>query len=453
MRKELTMERKLTKTNYLKYILAIALPISIQSLFQSSLSVIDQIMVGSLGEINIASIGLAGKFPTVFFFTVGSISVGASILISQYRGKNDKTSISKAFMLCFKWGLILTGIFFGLSYFFSNSLMSLFTNDPSVTLVGGNYLKIITLGFLPGFVTTMMSALLRNTGKAKLPMFASIGAVILNTLLNYLLIFGNFGFPELGVKGAAIATTIARLIEFSIVLIFFIKHQLKDEYKINLLAKSDSVLMKTAFFVTLPIFLSELAWSLGEAVYGIIYGHIGTNETAAMTLIGPVIILSIGLFAGVSQAASILVGNQLGKSDYDMGVFLGHKSIKIGLIGTIIIGALVIIFSSIYPNIYSVEASTKTTTSALLIMFALVLWIKVSNMILGGILKSGGKTKYVFLMDLLGTWVIGIPLGVISAFVFDLNIAWVYLLISFEEFVRLIIGYRIFKSRIWIQTL
>ena len=447
------MEEKITKFNYLKHILAIAIPISIQSLFQSSLSVIDQIMVGSLGEANIASIGLAGKFPTVFFFTLGSISVGASILISQYRGKADKSNISKAFMLCMKWGLILTTISFIISYFFSDSLMSVFSNDSSVQQIGSNYLKIITIGFLPGFIATMLSSLLRNTGKAKLPMYASIAAVLSNTILNYLLIFGHLGLPALGVQGAAIATTIARFIEFSIIIIFFIQHQLKSEFKINLFAKSDSVLTKTALFVTLPIFLSELAWSLGEAVYGIIYGHIGTEETAAMTLIGPVIILSIGLFAGVSQAASILVGNQLGKRDYDTGMFLGKKAVKIGAIGTIIGGVFIILISKVYPFIYNVEPSTRSTTSALLVMFSLVLWIKVSNMILGGILKAGGKTKYVFLMDLLGTWIIGIPLGLLAAFVFNLSIAWVYLIIAFEEFVRLLIGYKIFLSRRWIQTL
>lgn len=447
------MEEKLSKTNYLKHILAIALPISIQSLFGSSLSAIDQIMVGSLGETNIAAISLAGRFPTVFFFSVGSISVGASILISQFRGKSDKNNISKVFMLCLKWGILLTSIFFILSYFFSGSLMSLFTNDASVKLVGSSYLKIITLGFLPGFLSTMMAALLRNTNKAKLPMIASIIAVASNTILNYILIFGHLGFSAMGSNGAAIATTISRFMEFGVIFFFFIQHQIKDEYKINLRAKSDSLLTKTAFIITLPVLLSELAWSMGEAVYGIIYGHIGTDETAAMGLIGPVVFLSIGLFAGVSQAASILVGNQMGKRDYDMGMFLGEKTLKIGILGTIFIGIIIILTSKIYPNIYSVEVTTKMTTASLLVMYALVLWIKVSNMILGGILKSGGKTKYVFLMDLLGTWVIGIPLGFVSAFVFHLSIAWVYLFIAFEEFVRLLIGYRIFKSKIWIQTI
>jgi len=447
------VEERINKSNYLKHILAIAIPISIQSLFASSFSVIDQIMVGSLGEINIASIGLAGKFPTVFFFTAGSISVGASILISQFRGKKDLAGISKAFMICAKWGLLLSLLFFSIAFFFSPSLMSLFTKDANVIETGSIYLKIVSLGFVPGFIATMISALLRNTGKSKQPMIASISAVILNTILNYILIFGHLGFPHMGVRGAAIATTIARLLELGIVLVFFVIHQIRDEYKINLFIKSDKALIKTALIVTLPIFLSELAWSLGEAVYGIIYGHIGTDETASMTLIGPIIILSIGLFAGVAQASSILVGNQLGKREYDTGMFLGLKSMKIGIIGTAIIGIIVLLLSGIYPNLYNIAESTKSTTTSILIVFAFVLWIKVSNMILGGILKSGGKTKYVLFMDLLGTWVIGIPLGLVSAFILNLNIAWVYLFIGIEEFVRLVIGYKIYKSRIWVQTI
>ncbi|MBU1144491.1 MAG: MATE family efflux transporter [Firmicutes bacterium] len=447
------MDNQITKKNYLKYILAIALPVSIQSLFQSSLSVIDQIMVGSLGETSISAVGLGGKYPSVFFFTLASISVGAAILISQFRGKSDKINVSKAFTLCIKWGLMLTSIFFIVAFFFSTSIMSIYTFDSSVISIGSQYLKILTIGFFPGFLTIMLSTLLRNTGKAKQPMVASIVSVIINTLLNYILIFGHLGLPALGVAGAAIATTITRFIEFFVVLFFFIVHQAKDEYKINFKIRSEFAFMKTAFLIILPLFLSEFLWSVGENVYSIIYGHIGTSEMAAMTLITPVVMLSIGLFFGIYQSTSILVGNQLGKKDYDMAYFLGKKSMKIGLVGTTIIGLFVISFSKLYPQLFLVSDSTKQTTTLLLIAFAVVLWIKVSNMVLGGILKSGGKTKYVFYMDLLGTWFIGVPLGLIASSVFRFPIVLVYLIIAFEELVRLIIGLKLFKSKIWIQSI
>jgi len=449
----MTEEKNKSLRDWLKQILWIALPISIQSLFQSSFSVIDQMMVGSLGESSIASIGLGGRFPTVFFFTAGSISVGASILMSQFRGKSDLFSFSKAFTICLKWGVILTSLFFAVSYFFSAPLMSLFTEDTAVQSLGATYLMVVSIGFFPGFLSTMVASLLRNTNKAKLPMISTILAVMLNTFLNYVLIFGHFGFEAMGVKGAAIATTVARFFELGFILIFFVVHQKRDVYRIQWNTPKNPSLSKTALRVTAPILLSELAWSLGEAVYGIIYGHIGTNEMAAMTLMGPVVILSIGLFAGVYQAASILVGNQLGKKDYDSALRMGKLSIRIGVIGTLLCAVLIFIFANAYSGLFRIDPATRQTTISLLWAYATVLWIKVSNMILGGILKSGGKTTIVLMMDLIGTWGIGIPLGALSAFVFHMNVTWVYLFIAVEELVRLMIGYRIFLKKRWIQTL
>lgn len=447
------MTQEVTKNNYISHILKIALPVSLQALFASSLSVIDQIMVGRLGETEIASVSLAGRYPTVFFFTVGAISVGAGILISQYKANIDNDKISKSFTLTMKWGLILTAIFFSISFFFSPFLMTLFSPETNVQEIGSNYLKIITIGFLPGFLSVMLATFLRSTGKPVYPSIASITAMLVNTLLNFILIFGYLGFPALGVTGAAIATTISRVVEFTIILLLFIKYQQKSIYKMNWWIISEKEFQKKVFLIIAPIFVAELAWSLGEAVYGMIFGHIGTDEMAAMSLIGPMMMLSIGFFVGLSQAVSILVGTELGKQEYETGMFLSKKSIRIGIIGSIIIGLAMISIAWVYPNLYLIDESTKATTSALLIVFSIVLWIKVSNMILGGILKSGGKTHYTLFLDVTGTWAIGIPLGFISAFLLKIPIAWVYLIISIEELVKFIVGYQIMKSRKWIRTI
>ncbi|MDD3478718.1 MAG: MATE family efflux transporter, partial [Candidatus Izemoplasmatales bacterium] len=276
------MEKNLSKSNWFSHILKIAIPVSLQSLLASSLSVIDQIMVGSLGETDIASVSLAGRFPTVFF-SVGSITVAASILISQFRGKADKEQISRAFLLMFRWGLLLTALFFAVSYFFAAPLMTLFSPDLAVQTTGSDYLRIVTLGFLPGFASGMFSTYLRTTGRPGLPTIASVFAMVSNTILNYILIFGHLGFSAMGVHGAAIATTIARLLEFGLVLFFFLIHMRNSEWTVQWKVTIHGAFRKMAIIMALPIFLSELAWSMGEAIYGIVYGHIGTDETAAMS--------------------------------------------------------------------------------------------------------------------------------------------------------------------------
>lgn len=447
------MLEKLNRQNYFKVMLAIALPISLTVLFQSSLGVIDQIMVGRLGEIAVSGVGLGGKIPTIFFFTSGAIVATSSILIAQFYGKLDRANISRAFALCFKWSLLLATVFFAISFFFAESILTIYTPDPAVREAGATYLRIVSIGFLPGIASGMIGTLFRSLGKVKLPTLASLFGVIGNTFMNYVLIFGKLGFPAMGVEGAAIATTITRFIELAILGGAFLWQQAKSPTPFDFRLSIDKPLRTTALKIMTPLFFSELLWSLGDNVYGIIYGHIGTAEMAAMVLIGPVIMLTIGFMAGFNQAGSVMVGNRLGAKEPDFALFLGKRVWLTGMFGSILFGLVVIAFAQIYPELYAVEPSTKATITTLLIVYAAVLWIKVSNMILGGVLKSGGITKYGFYMDLLGTWIIGVPLGLLAAFVFNWPIHLVYLTIAFEELVRLGIGIWLLQSKKWIKEI
>lgn len=446
------MLQKLNKNNYLKVMLVIALPITLQILLQNSLSIIDQVMVGKLGEVSIAAIGFANKVSAVYFFTAGAITGTAGILISQYYGKQEECNISKSLKTCFTILFIFALIFFTLSFCFSEFIIGLYTKDQEVIKIGKDYLRIISFGFLINTFSSMIATLYRSTGQVIYTTIVGVMTVFVNTFFNYILIFGNFGFKEYGVYGAGIATTITRFIEFLLLLIYFIISQKRSKLHIDLKIKIEKTFFKNTFVIALPLIVAELCWSVGESVYGSIYGHIGTIQSSAMTLIGPIISLSVGLFSGVSQATSTMVGNRLGAKDLDTGYFIGRRFIQIGIIGTVIIGSIIIGLSGVYVKIYEVMDVTKDIARRLLISFGLVLWIKVSNMIIGGILKSGGKTKYVLMQEIIGTWCVGVPLGYIAAFALKLDIEWVYLIIAFEEFVRFLIGLGIIRSKKWMQT-
>ena len=189
-------------------------------------------------------------------------------------------------------------------------------------------------------------------------------------------------------------------------------------------------------------------------MYSIVYGRMGTTEVAAMTLTFPIQNLSIGLFSGVSVAAGIMIGNKLGKNENDEAFKYSKKFVLLGIVGSVIFGTVLILFSKLYIVIFNISDDLKDCTIKLLIMFALLLWIKVSNMIIGGgILRSGGQTKYTLYLDIFGTWGVGVPMGFISAFVFKLPIEWVYLLLSSEELVRLIIGLKLMYSKKWMANI
>ena len=208
------------------------------------------------------------------------------------------------------------------------------------------------------------------------------------------------------------------------------------------------------FAMLIPILLTEFFWSLGENVYASIYGHIGKDACAAMTLTNPIQGLLIGALSGLAQAAGILVGKSLGKKDYKEAYRNAGKLVLYGFVGAISLSVLLVLLKGFYVEIYQVEDVVKKTAEQILLAFALISPVKVLNMILGGgIIRSGGKTKIVMWIDMFGTWGIGVPLGLLAAFVWNLPISLVYFVLSLEEVVRLMISLVIYRKKIWMNSL
>ena len=299
-----------------------------------------------------------------------------------------------------------------------------------------------------------MSTLLRCMEEAVLPLYASFAAMILNTLLNYLLIFGKCGLPAMGVIGAAFATGISQAVNFFVLLLLFSRRA----GKMGLSLRFDFHLGKEGWmnyaFILIPMLITEFFWVLGENVYGIIYGHMGTVNCAAMTLTNPLQGILIGTLSGVSQAAGILIGKRLGSGEYDRAYRDSKKLMFYGLCGSLILSMILFALRQVYVDLYQVEPEVKEVTVQVLAIYAVICNVKVQNMILGGgILRSGGKTKYLMVIDLIGTWIFGVPLGLLSAFVWNMSLPWVYLLLSLEECVRLGISLVVFCKKRWMKSL
>ena len=206
--------------------------------------------------------------------------------------------------------------------------------------------------------------------------------------------------------------------------------------------------------VLLPLFVCEASWSLGENVYAAIYGRMGTEQSAAMTLTAPVQGLVIGALCGLSQAAGVIVGKRLGSGDEDAAYAVGRCLLVYGAAGAALLSVLVVLLSGVYVEIYQVEDGVKRLTRQILTAYALVAPCKVLNMILGGgILRSGGRTAYVMAIDLVGTWGFGVPAGLVTAFVFALPVPYVYFALSLEECLRFGISLAVFRRRRWMRRL
>lgn len=440
------------KDSFFASVCALAIPMALQSMLQASFSIVDQIMIGQLGSVSVAGVGLAGKFASIYSVTVSAVGVVAGIMISQYLGQKNSREVRRSFFVNLLISLGLAGIFTLLCGGFPSQIMGLYTTDAPMGQAAASYLLIITATFLPIAGATLLSTLLRCMEKAQLPLYASIASAILNTGLNYVLIFGKLGLPAMGASGAAIATVISTWVNFLLML--------------AMLGGNGAVLKKTRgaaigkfhlrqyLGMLLPILVCEFLWSLGENIYAAIYGHMGTEASAAMTLINPIQSLVIGALCGLSQAASVIIGKKLGSKEYEEAYRDAWRLIRYGFFGAVILSVLVVIASPLYVEIYQVDAAVKLLTRQILVAYALVAPFKVLNMIAGGgIIRSGGKTNYVMVIDMIGTWVFGVPLGMLSAFVWKLSIPYVYFILSLEECVRFSITVFILRGRRWMRSL
>lgn len=441
------------KQSFLESVCKIAMPVALQSMLQASFSIVDQIMIGQLGSVSVAGVGFAGKFSSIYSVVVAAIGTVAGIMISQYMGQNNRRELKRSFYVNLLFALGLAAVFTGLCIGFPQKIIGIYTKDPQTISVSAAYLKIIAWTFLPMAGATLYSTMFRCMEKAHLPLYAGIAAAILNTGLNYILIFGKLGFAPMGAEGAAIATLISQIANFTIMLLILYQNREihstvsegEDTSKFN---------WKQYGAMLLPILVCEFLWSLGENIYAAIYGHIGTESSAAMTLINPIQSLMIGALCGLSQAASVIIGKQLGAKEYDNAYTSSQKLIRYGFVGSIALSVVIIATAGYYVNIFQVEASVKALTRQILIAYALVAPFKVANMILGGgIIRSGGKTSYVMVIDMIGTWGFGVPLGCIAAFVFHLSIPYVYFILSLEECVRFAISVVVFRKKKWMQSL
>ena len=444
---------KETKTFY-KKALGIAVPVTLQSLLQSSFSVVDQIMTGQLGSTNIAGIGLAGKFASIFSVLVSAIATAAGIMIAQYIGKKDEERTSRSFVGNLFVGILLALLFLGLCLLIPAQIMGIYTTDGEVRMTAEGYLRIVSFSFLPMAGSVMLSTLLRCMEAASFPLYAGMAAALVNTLLNYLLIFGKFDFPKMGANGAALATVISQIIGFLILYFFYRYRYRKQMARSSFTFGQMKAEIRQYLKILLPILACEFLWSLGENVYAVIYGHIGTTACAAMTLTAPIQMLFIGALSGLSQAAGILIGKTLGKGVYEEAYQDSKKLMKAGVVGSLILSVILILTSGLYVRIFPVADDVRAITRQILFAFALVAPLKVENMILGGgIIRSGGKTEYVMWIDMIGTWLFGVPLGFLTAFVLHLDIPFVYFILSLEEGVRLLISLFIFRKRKWMERL
>lgn len=295
---------------------------------------------------------------------------------------------------------------------------------------------------------------MRSTGDVKIPTLVGSLALAVNTLLSWLLIFGKFGFPELSINGAAVATLISRALELTALLFVIYARKLPIAASLRELTDFDLAFVGRVLRPMLPVILNELFWSLGITAYAAIYGRMGTDSFAAVNIVSSIEQVAFVIFIGISNATSVLVGNRIGAGKDDEAYLYAGRSLGLGAAGGMLMGILLQFVKVPILSLFNVAPEVIQNASLLLIVTSTFMWLKTNNMtIVVGILRAGGDTKFSLFLDGIIIWIVGVPLTALGAFVFHLPVYWVAVCVMSEEVTKWILGINRYRSRKWINNL
>jgi putative MATE family efflux protein len=432
----------------------LALPMMLQQLIMSSISLLDNMMIGSLGDNALAALLQASQISFLLFVFLFGITSATQAFTAQFWGQNDIASIRKTQGFSILCGQVVSVGFFLGAFFAPGPILSLFTRDPAVHALGVDYLRIVSFGFPLIGMTYVNAAVLRGTENVKLPMISSIIGICSNGILNYLLIFGHAGFPRLGVKGAAIATVIAQGVDLSVQLLLSYRHKVPTVRREYPLFRFEKPFIKRFSDIAIPVFLNESLWSLAQSTTILVYSWLGTQMAAAMGVFGNLDRLGFIAYIGIGNACAVICGKSIGAGDREKAQLYARRSLRIaplmGIIAGIIINLLVPFFLTFYR--LSPEALAIVHNNARI--YLLLAPVMVYNfVVIVGILRSGGDARYSLLLDAGLQWALVVVGVAVAAFVLRVPLVWVYAFVIPGELAKLILGRRRVLSRQWINNL
>ncbi len=443
--------------DYYRALFRLMLPIALQNLITSSLNFVSVVMIGQLGEVPIASVGLANQIWFLLNLMVFGVSSGSAMFTAQLWGKKDVHNIRRVVGLTVKLGLVAAAVFFIIARFFPEAALRVYSSDPQVIATGSRYLRIMcwTYGFYA--LSAVFSMASRAVGNVRLPVAVSTTALILNVLIAYPLIFGVkiLGIPALGVVGVAIAGVAARMLECC-ALLFFIYRNRSNPVAAGLryLFEFDWEFIKRVMKPVLPVIANEILWSFGITTYNAIYGHIGTNAVASINIISTIDQVAFVVLLGMGNATAILVGNLIGQGKTALAYTYAGRSLILQALGALVVGVLVILFAPLILGFYRVSPEVILNARRLLLVLGLGLWVRATNhMIVIGVLRSGGDTRFSLVLDGLVIWLVGVPFTATGAFLLHLPIYLVYALTLTEEVTKASLGLKRYFSKKWINDL
>ena len=437
--------------------LKLALPVAMQNLLTSSFILVDTIMVGQLGDLSLSAVGMAGQFGWFLNMITFGMCSGAAVFISQYWGAKDTAGIRRTYGIAVVSVCLISALFFVIGLLFPEGVVRIFNREPDVVEAGAAYLRIACWSYLATGVNMVFCIVLRSTENVKLPMYVSLVTTVLNAFMDYGLIFGAFGMPEMGIRGAALATVISAwagpvlILAVSAIQRNMLISPIKELFGFNKRSIAEYYEKAT------PVIINETLWGLGTLLFSVIFANLGYQYYAAVTIFRTFDNIAFVFFIGLCNASSIMVGKNVGAGHIKRAVEDSRRFVLFVSLCSVLTGVLIIIFrfqlASVFNLSGSITQETLKLTASLLLVYGIELPVRnLPYILIVGTFRPGGDTKIGMKLDLLSLWLCSVPLTTLAAFVFKLPFIAVFAIMYIaEDYLKVFLCVKYYFTYNWLR--
>lgn len=422
-------------------LLRIALPIALQNLVVAGVNMLDTIMVGRLGTAELAAVGLANQIWFLLILMLFGIATGGGVFTAQYWGKHDIAGIRRTTGLSLAIGLGAGLVFMSGGMLVPQVILGFYSRDPVVIGFGASYLRIVAPSYPLAAISFVFSISLRGVERVRLPLVATVISLAVNAILNYILIFGAFGAPALGVNGAAMATVFSRIIEAAIIITGAYAQKTPVAGSLREFTSWGSGYTTRFLRIAMPVIINEIAWSVGITTYNGIFARVSTGAIAAFNITSTVHQLAMVFFMGTANAAAVMIGSRIGAGEPGVARNWAKRFAILSPLYGLVMSTLMVPSILLLPLLFVMDPEPLRQASLMILVMAGVFPFKIFNLhVIVGICRSGGDTRFGAFFDIFGIWGIGVPLALLGAFVLKLQPWQIFLLLNLEEPIKAVLG-------------
>lgn len=439
---------------FYRQVAGIAVPIALQGFITTGVNMMDTLMIGIVGETQLSAVSLANQFISIYQILCMGIGMGASVLVARYYGMRDRDSLKKTVAIMVRLCVGMAALFCLVTAFYPEWIMGIYTVEDAIISNGVRYLEYSVITYFLLGLSLTSTIVLRNVQKVKLPLYTSIGAFFINVGANYVFIFGKFGFPEMGVAGAAVGTLIARVFEFGIICGYLFLRDQEIGVRISDVFRKVGNLWREYIRISIPVLLSDGILAIGNNSVAMVIGRLGESFVAANAVTAMTQQLSTTVIQGFSQAGAIVTGYTLGEGDKGKAQEQGYAFLGIGILFGAIGAGIIMLIAEPMITAYNLSVQTQEIARELMRAISLIVLFQATNSIMTkGVLRGGGDTKILMVADNIFLWVASIPLGILAGLVFHLPAFWIYFFLKVDQVLKAVWCVIRLRSGKWIKKI